>query len=83
MCESCEAAYARIKKILTQAAIEEMHEKDEAGRTAFTTAVVADAPVELLERMAELGKQDTKKRSIATIGDKDGYCPLDFAWKLS
>jgi len=54
-CGSWETVCARIEKIPTQVAIEEMHEKDEERRTAFATAVVADAPVELLESMVELG----------------------------
>ena len=57
-CGLWDKAVVRIGKIATQAAIEEMHEKDEKGRTALATAIVADAPVKLLKRMVELDKQD-------------------------
>ena len=75
-CDSWPAARARIEKIPTQAAIEEILEKDEKGGTAFFNAIVADAPVELLERMFELGKQDTTKREIVKVCDRDGYTTL-------
>ena len=77
-CDSWEAASARIETIPAQAAIEEMHEKDENGRTAFATAV-ADAQIELLESMVELGKQDTKERRIVGVRDKIGCAPLYLA----
>ena len=77
-CDSWEAAGKRMETIPTQDAIEEMHQQDEEGRTAFATAVV-DAPVELLESMVELGKQDTKKRKIVMVCDKKDYYPMDLA----
>ena len=73
-CDSWEAMRERIETIPTQDAIEEMHAKNEEGRTAFATAMVGGATVELLESMVELGKQDTKKRKIATVCETDG-CP--------
>ena len=72
-CDSWEAASARIETSPAQAAIEEKPEKDEEGRTTLASAVVADAPVELLESMVELGKQDTKNRNIVFVCDK-GKC---------
>ena len=78
-CGSWETVCARIEKIPTQVAIEEMHEKDEERRTAFATAVVADAPVELLESMVELDKQDTKERNIMSVCNKDEMSPLALA----
>jgi len=77
-CDSWEAAGKRMETIPTQDAIEEMHQQDEEGHTAFATAVV-DAPVELLESMVELGKQDTKKRKIVMVCDKKDYYPMDLA----
>jgi len=69
----------RIETIPTQATIEEMHEMDEEGRTPFATAVVTDAPVELLERMIELDKQDTMKRNIGMVCDGEGRTTLQLA----
>ena len=75
--ESWDAMSARIEKIPTQATIEEIHEENEEERTTFATAVVADAPVELLESMIELGKQDTKKKKrIMAVCDKEGRSPF-------
>ena len=74
---SWEASSARSQNSPTQVTINEMHSKDENGRTAFATAVVADARVEVLE--SELGKQDTKVRKIARVCDKDSAPPLGLA----
>jgi len=60
---------------------EEMHGAYEEGRTTFATAVVGGAPVELLERMVELGEQDTKKRKITTVCDNEDLFPLQLAGK--
>jgi len=58
------------------AAIEEMLKQEPEGRTAFAAAVVADAPVELLESMVELDKQDTKKRPMVSVCDRAGRSTL-------
>jgi len=68
---------ARIETIPT----EEMHKKDEEGRTTFATAIVADAPVELLVSIVELDKQDTKERGVSLVCDREGYFPLLLAAK--
>jgi len=78
-CDSWDAAGKRIETIPAQAAIDELHEKDEKGRTKFATAVIDDAPVELLESMVKLGEQDTKERMIAMVCDKDEMHPLELA----
>ena len=78
-CDSWEVASKRIDTIPVQATIEEMHKKDEQWHTTFAIAVVADAPVELLERMVELGEQDTKERRIAQACDKKNWYPLYLA----
>jgi len=59
--------------------MEEMHETDEEGRTTLAIAIVADAPVELLKSMVELGKQDTKRRKITRVCHKGGLYPLTLA----
>jgi len=56
-----------------------MHEEGTQGRTTFAAAIDADTPVELLENIVELGKQDTKKRNIVIVRDKNGYPPLGHA----
>ena len=78
-CDSWEAASKRIETSLAQAAIEEMHEKDEEGHTAFAFAIVGDSPFALLESMFELGKQDTMEREIVTVSDKEDYTTLQLA----
>jgi len=63
-CGSWDAMFKRIETIPTQATIEEMHEKDENACIAFAFAVVAGAPVELLESMVELGKQEEHRAGL-------------------
>ena len=80
-CGSWDAMSKRIETEPTQDAIEEMHELDdnEEGRTTFATAVVAGAPVELLESMFKLAKLDTMERDLAHVSDKDKHFPLYLA----
>ena len=78
-CDSWEVASKRIETIPAQAAIEEVHKQEPEGRTAFAAAVVADALVELLGRMVELGKQVTKKRRIVEVCDKKDRTSLQLA----
>ena len=57
-----------------------MFSQDSFGRTAFATAVAADAPVSLLHSMVELDKEDTTGRwMIVEVGDNEDDSPLELA----
>jgi len=72
--KSWDKVLARIKKLPTQAAIDELFSQDELGCTVLARASIHKAPVEVLESM--LAKLDASKRNILVIADIDLCLPL-------
>ena len=69
---------ARINRLPTQIAVDELFFQDELGKLAFLITCSVEA-LEVLESMLELGKLDAAKRNIMDTADNDDWFPLHYA----